>query len=55
MRMEGRRCGSGFGSDKMWVSEHGELDVRLIGFVVLLHVPLSVTNKKKIIEREMKK
>lgn len=44
MKPEVGRCGSGFGSDKMLVSETGEPVVLLIGFVALLRVPLSVTN-----------
>lgn len=47
MKPEGERCGFGFGSDKMLVSELGEPDVLLTGFVVLLHVPLSVANTNK--------
>lgn len=46
MKPEGGRYGSGFGSDKMLVSEPGEPDVLLIGYEVLLRVPLSVTKKQ---------
>lgn len=46
MKPQGGHYGSGFGSDKM-VSEPGEPDVLLTGFVVLLRVLLSGTSKKK--------
>lgn len=47
MKPEVGRCGSGFGSDTRLVSELGEPDVLLTGFVARLPVPLSVTSKKK--------